>query len=144
MASDKIVCVSMGADPLTSGHIDLITHAAVYGEVIVILNSDEWLIRKKGYCFMPWQQRAKILLALKNVVQVISVKDSDNTVCEALKCINPDYFANGGDRTIADPAENKVCKNLEIEQLFNIGGIKTASSSELVKAAAEKIYANKR
>ena len=139
MAENKTVCVSGGFDPIQTGHIDLINSAAIYGNVIVILNSDDWLIRKKGYCFMPFFQRAKILLALKNVAQVTSVDDRDNTICEALKRVNPDYFANGGDRVIADISESIACKELGIEQLFGIGGKKTASSSELVKAAVQYV-----
>ena len=139
MAGNKIVCVSMGADPLTGGHIDLICSAQSYGKVWVILNSDEWLIRKKGYCFMPWRQRAKILISLKHVSHVIAVHDSDGTVCEALHRIKPHFFANGGDRITANPAEDAVCKELGIQQLFGIGGSKTASSSEMVKKAAQYV-----
>ncbi len=140
---NNIVCISGGFDPLTTGHVSLINKAASFGDLIVIINSDEWLIRKKGYCFMPLEQRMHILWSLKNVTEVVLVDDSDGTVCKALRRIDPHYFANGGDRTSANPAEDAVCKELGIEQLFGIGGGKTASSSELVKAAAEKIYANK-
>lgn len=130
----KVICISGGLDPIHGGHIDLIEHAAIYGDVLVILNSDAWLMRKKGYIFMPWHARAKILRALRNVRGVVEVNDDDGTVCEALKCIKPDYFANGGDRTADNTPELKLCEELGITPLFNIGGKKTASSSELVNA----------
>jgi D-beta-D-heptose 7-phosphate kinase/D-beta-D-heptose 1-phosphate adenosyltransferase len=135
----RIVCCSGGFDPLTSGHIDYIEDAANYGRVIVILNSDEWLIRKKGYLFMPWPQRAKILCALRAVYGVISVDDSDGSVSSALRHSGASYFANGGDRTADNTLELDVCRELGITPLFNIGGGKTASSSELVRAACRQM-----
>ena len=94
------------------GHVDMIQAAAKYGRVAVILNSDDWLMRKKGYVFMDWSSRAKILLAIKGVQEVTSVDDEDGTVCEALKRIKPRYFANGGDRTAFNTPELKVCEEL--------------------------------
>lgn len=128
------VAISGGFDILHGGHLDLIEDAATYGDVVVILNSDEWLKRKKGYALLNWTTRARILLALKKVYSVVGVDDSDGTVCEALKRIKPDYFANGGDRFPDNTPELKVCLDLGIKPLFNIGGEKTASSSELINA----------
>jgi len=129
------VAVSGGFDPLHKGHVRLIRAAATYGDVIVILNSDEWLQRKKAYKFMDWDSRAEIINSIKGVVLVISVDDTDGTVCEALKRIKPDYFANGGDRFPDNTPELKVCLDLGIKPLFNVGGEKVASSSELVAHA---------
>ena len=61
-----------------------------------------------------------------------SVDDSDNTVCEALKRIKPDYFANGGDRILSNTPEMKLCHELGIQMLWNVGGGKEQSSSSLV------------
>lgn len=130
----KLVAISGGFDPVHCGHIDLISAAAKYGNVIVILNSDDWLLRKKGYKFMSWGQRAKILTAMADVSSVSPVDDSDGTVCDALRRIKPDYFANGGDRTWQNTPELALCMELGIKPLFNIGGNKTQSSSELVDA----------
>lgn len=132
----RTICVSGGMDPTAIGHIRLITDAAKYGDVIVILNSDEWLIRKKGYKFMPWEQRAEILMAIKGVTEVIRVDDSDGTVCEALRRIVPNYFGNGGDRKENNTPEGDVCTELGITMVCNVGGEdKVSSSSELVKNA---------
>lgn len=130
----KIVAVSGGCDPCHSGHIRMILEAATYGDVVVILNSDDWLMRKKGYKFMSWEERAEILMAIKGVTNVVTVDDSDGTVCEALRRIRPDYFANGGDRKVGNTPEGDVCAELGIEMLWNIGGGKTQSSSWLIDA----------
>jgi cytidyltransferase-like protein len=128
------VAISGGFDFLHEGHVRLIHDAALYGEVIVILNTDEWLIRKKGYKVMPWLSRAYILRAITGVTQVVMAEDDDGTVCKTLADIRPDYFANGGDRTSENTPELKLCRELGIKPLFNIGGEKIASSSELVNA----------
>jgi len=127
-----MILVSGGFDPLHTGHLDYLIAASVYGNVVVALNSDEWLLRKKGYVFMPWDDRRRIVNDIRHVHKVISVDDSDNTVCEALRSIKPFYFANGGDRENPDPEEHKVCKELDITEIFGIGGKKVCSSSKLV------------
>jgi cytidyltransferase-like protein len=129
-----IVCVSGGMDPLHEGHVRLIHDAATHGDVIVILNSDEWLMRKKGYVFMPWLSRAYILRSIKGVKDVVPVDDADGTVCEALYRIRPDFFANGGDRVADNTPELRLCTDLGIKAIFNVGGQKIASSSEIVDA----------
>ena len=129
------VVVSGGFDPVHIGHVRLILAAAEYGDVIVVANSDSWLYRKKGFVFMTWDQRKEILEALKGVVKVEWVDDTDETVCEALRRIKPTYFANGGDRKGDNVPEVAVCKELGIEMIWNVGGGKIESSSELVNRA---------
>jgi cytidyltransferase-like protein len=131
----KKVCISGGADPIHDGHLDMIEDASQYGDVIVILNSDDWLIRKKGFCFFNWQTRARLLASIRGVAGIIAVDDSDGTVCEALERLKPDYFANGGDRGIFNTPEVELCARLGIEMLWNIGGGKVNSSSEIAKRA---------
>jgi len=126
------IAVSGGFDPIHKGHIQMIREASEYGNVIVILNSDEWLIRKKGYKFMSFEERAYIAGSIKGVTMVTTVDDSDNTVCSALRRFKPDYFANGGDRYDTNTPEMSVCEELGIEMLWNIGGGKIQSSSDLV------------
>ena len=128
------VMVSGGFDPVHAGHIRMIRDAANFGDVVVVANSDDWLFRKKGFVFMSFEQRAEILNAIKGVILVDSVDDSDGTVCEAIRRHKPTYFANGGDRGRTNTPEVSVCNELKIKLLWGVGGdIKLASSSDLVK-----------
>jgi D-beta-D-heptose 7-phosphate kinase/D-beta-D-heptose 1-phosphate adenosyltransferase len=110
----------------------MILAAGEYGDVIVVANSDSWLFRKKGFVFMPWDQRKEILEALKGVVRVEWVDDRDETVCEALRRLKPTYFANGGDRKSNNVPEVATCEEMGIEMIWNVGGDKIESSSGLV------------
>ena len=140
-ASDRpIVLCSGGFDPPHTGHCHYLLGAIFHGKIIIALNSDEWLIRKKGYRLMPYRDRANVMLEFKNVADVVPVDDHDGTVCTALRAILPDFFANGGDRDdrqkcAAFMAEHSVCKELGIKELFGVGGTtKIQSSSKLVEA----------
>ena len=128
----KLIAVSGGFDPIHKGHIRMIREAAKLGDVVVILNSDSWLENKKGYKFMNFEERSYIAGSIKGVVLTTGVNDSDGTVCEALRRIRPDAFANGGDRYEKNTPEMSVCEELGIEMLWNIGGEKEQSSSTLV------------
>tara|TARA_R100000030_G_scaffold64292_1_gene48919 strand:- start:89 stop:568 length:480 start_codon:yes stop_codon:yes gene_type:complete len=132
------VVVSGGFDPLHAGHVRMIVDAARHGNVIVVANSDAWLKRKKGYVFMPFEERKQILESIKGVLKVEAVDDSDDTVCEALDRIRPTYFANGGDRSAINTPEIALCNELKIGLLWNVGGDKIQSSSDLVKAAKRR------
>ncbi len=139
------IMVSGGFDPVHAGHIRMIRAAAKYGDVIVIANSDTWLHEKKGFVFMDFEQRAEILNSIKGVVLVDSVDDSDGTVCEAIRRLKPDFFANGGDRGKHNTPEQNVCDELGIEMLWSIGGDeKVAASSELVKSVVDVLGSGRR
>ena len=102
-------------------------------------------MQKKGYVFMPFEERKEILMGIRGVSEVTSVDDSDNTVCEALIRINPNVFANGGDRKEGNIPEAQVCNDLNIEMIYNVGGGKVQSSSKLVhgmKSHAENEWEN--
>jgi D-beta-D-heptose 7-phosphate kinase/D-beta-D-heptose 1-phosphate adenosyltransferase len=130
----KTIMVSGGFDPVHIGHIRMILEASKHGDVIVVANSDDWLFRKKGFTFMEFDQRAEILAAVKGVIKVSGVDDSDGTVCEAIMRLKPDYFANGGDRKKHNTPEQSVCDELGVEMLWGIGGNNKAnSSSDLVE-----------
>ena len=129
------ILVSGGFDPPHIGHIRMILEASTYGHVIVVANSDAWLMRKKGYIFMPWVERSEILAAFRGVTCVEHVDDTDGTVCEAIRRLKPTYFANGGDRKTDNTPEMDVCKELGVKLLWNIGGGKIQSSSDLVEAS---------
>ena len=135
----KQVVVSGGFDPIHVGHIRMILEASQNGDVIVVVNSDKWLERKKGYIFMPWEERVEIIRSIRGVVDVVGADDTDNTVCEAIYRLHIagrcDIFANGGDRLISNTPEKKLCEQLGIEMLWGVGGDKIRSSSNLVDNA---------
>tara|TARA_B100000287_G_scaffold388996_1_gene398698 strand:- start:184 stop:621 length:438 start_codon:yes stop_codon:yes gene_type:complete len=137
--SDPVtVAVSGGFDPIHKGHVRMIRAASAFGSVVVIANSDEWLMRKKGYIFMPFEERAEILGSIKGVIAVYEARDDDNTVCESLKELKPNMFANGGDRKGDNVPEVALCEELGIQMLWNVGGEKIQSSSWLVEKSKEK------
>ena len=129
----KLVAVSGGFDPVHIGHVRMINSASKHGDVIVICNSDAWLRRKKGYIFMSFDERAEILKAFKHVKDVVEAKDDDGTVCETLAELQPDIFANGGDRFNDNTPETQTCKKYAIELIWGVGGGKIQSSSDLVE-----------
>jgi D-beta-D-heptose 7-phosphate kinase/D-beta-D-heptose 1-phosphate adenosyltransferase len=130
-----IVCVSGGFDPLHGGHLEMFRDAAKFGPLTVILNSDAWLLRKKGFLFLSWTERAAIIGDLRQVAEVVAVDDSDDTVCEALRRVKPRYFANGGDRKNDNTPEVSLCETLGVELLWNIGGGKANSSTDIARRA---------
>ena len=129
----KTVAISGGFDPIHIGHIRLIKEASKLGELVVILNNDNFLWEKKGYVFMPLQQRKEILENIKGVSKVVVAIDNDKTVCKTLGFLKPDIFANGGD--VEEVLEAKVCRELGIKIMLDVGGEKIQSSSELVEDA---------
>ncbi len=138
--NEKIVVVSMGADPLHIGHLNHITDAKKLGDrLIVILNNDNWLKNKKGYVFMPENERAQIIMAVRGVDGVILTKhkvgDEDRSVSRELKIIKPDIFAKGGDRNSSNipESEKRVCEKFSIKIVNGVGGGKVQSSSWLIK-----------
>jgi len=131
----RTIMVSGGMDPIHVGHLRMIQAAAKLGRVVVALNSDDWLMRKKGYIFMTWEERAEILRGIKGVHEVVAVDDSDGTVCEALRRVQPKMFGNGGDRKVHNTPEQDVCKEFAIDLVWGLGGGKVQSSSELVETA---------
>lgn len=132
------VAVSGGFDPLHIGHVKYIEEAKKLGDyLIVILNSDDWLLRKKGYFFMPADERIYILKALKAVDEVFLLDSERNDVGEALRFLKPDIFAKGGDRCPSEfpIPEVEICKNLNIQIIYKVGGDKIQASSTLARNA---------
>lgn len=130
-----VVMVSGGFDPLHEGHVALLQAAARMGRVVVALNSDAWLARKKGKPFMKWDARAALLRECRSVSLVLKVNDLDGTICEALRTMRPHIFANGGDRVAPNAKEHALCQELGITEYFNVGGYKIQSSSDLIRGA---------
>jgi len=134
----KMIMVSGGFDPPHIGHIRMFKEASKWGKVIVALNSDEWLMRKKGYVFMTFKERLEIISEFASVEYVMAFNDKDDTACDAIICMKPDAFANGGDRKKENTPEMDVCDELGIQMLWGIGGQdKPQSSSWLVNKFLE-------
>lgn len=137
----RIVAVSGGFDPVHIGHVRMFEAAKKLGDkLVVILNNDNWLKKKKGYCFMHEKERQEIIEAFSVVDQVVISKHAKNSqdmsVCAELKKIKPDIFANGGDRKLDNIPEVAVCKKINCQLVFNVGrGGKVQSSSWLIKKA---------
>lgn len=117
------ILVSGAFDPLHIGHILLLKEAAEYGKVTVALNSDEWIIRKKGYIFMPFDLREDLLTTVPYVSEVIGFDDLDGTVCSALENVSPDFFGNGGNRSSQNTPKKEIelCEKLGIMPIWNLG-----------------------
>lgn len=129
-----VVCVSGGYDPVHVGHLDNLKAAYALGDkLVVILNTDEFLLKKKGYVFMTFEERKEILENFWCVDRVIKCIDEDMSVCKTLEMLKPDIFAKGGDRTADNIPEVEVCQRLGIKMMFDVGGGKTQSSSRLVE-----------
>lgn len=145
------VAVSGGFDPVHVGHIELFRDAQKLGDkLIVILNNDNWLQKKKDFVFMNEGERKAILEAIRYVDRVIvsshPSNPADMSICAELEKLKPDIFANGGDRDKKDAAnkasslnpEQDLCQKLGIKMVFNVGRRgKIQSSSELVRKVKE-------
>jgi D-beta-D-heptose 7-phosphate kinase/D-beta-D-heptose 1-phosphate adenosyltransferase len=141
--SDMCVYVTSGGfDPIHVGHLRCIQETAKLAEglrdrvgvVVVIVNGDGFLQRKKGFTFMPHEERMEIIAGIEGVDFVVGWDDGTQFVTGALEKLKPDYFTKGGDRTSAENVpEFGLCEEIGCKVLFNIGGGKVQSSSELVK-----------
>jgi cytidyltransferase-like protein len=137
----KVVLVTGGFDPLHSGHIAYFKAAKELGDHLVVgLNSDDWLTRKKGRPFMPFEERAAIIKELAVVDEVIGFNDDDNSSCAAIIQVLTTkgsnwgvVFANGGDRTnTTTPEYASYGDRSDVEFAFGIGGENKANSSSWI------------
>jgi cytidyltransferase-like protein len=131
-----IIVISGGFDPIHSGHIKLIKAARALGDQLIVgINSDEWLARKKGRAFMPWTERLAVLNNLQQVDEVYTFDDEDGTASHLLQQVKAHYpadrivFANGGDRTRDNIPEMSVDG---VEFVFGVGGEDKANSSSWI------------
>ncbi|MDD4877227.1 MAG: adenylyltransferase/cytidyltransferase family protein [Dehalococcoidales bacterium] len=141
-AKKVVVATGGGFDPLHKGHIRLLKEAKKLGDVLVVmLNSDEQLIKKKGATFYPSEkERKEIIESIKYVDKVIIDPGKDATCEEAMKLIKPNILAKGGDRKPGNmpEVELSVCKKLGCQIVYNVGGGKVQSSSWLLKRIKEE------
>jgi len=134
-----IYLTSGGFDPMHVGHMRCILATTDMadddgGFVIVIVNGDGFLQRKKGGAFMPEAERAEIMSGIRGVDAVLIWDDGSQTVIEAIREIRPTYFTKGGDRTSAENIpEWDVCEEVGCKILLGMGGGKVQSSSWLLR-----------
>ena len=137
----KVILVTGGFDPLHSGHIAYFNAASTLGDKLVVgLNSDDWLSRKKGQQFMPFDERATIVKSLSVVDEVISFDDADDTACGAIFKVLSTHgsdatvvFANGGDRQQGNTPEMETYNDFKnVEFVFGIGGKDKKNSSSWI------------
>ena len=133
---EKIVLVTGGFDPLHSGHLTYLREAKKLGDKLIVgINSDDWLIRKKGKNFLPEQERHEILSSIRYVDGCILFNDNDDTAIEAIKNVKMLFpfaqiiFANGGDRT-KDNIPEMVFDDVIF--LFGVGGKDKKNSSSWI------------
>ena len=134
----NVVLVTGGFDPLHKGHIEYFMEAKKLGDKLIVgLNSDHWLTRKKGKPFMSLENRASIIQNLSMVNEVVMYNDEDDTSCHAIEQVLHSYdnviFANGGDRILSNIPEYERYGNAKrVKFVCNVGGDKTESSSWLL------------
>ena len=134
----KIVLVTGGFDPIHSGHIAYFKAAKALGDILVVgVNSDSWLTRKKGAPFMPYSERAEIVRNIVGVNFVINFNDNDGSAKNAIQLVRQSYpqdtiiFANGGDRTDQNIPEMNIIDN-NLQFVFGVGGFNKANSSSWI------------
>lgn len=132
----KIVLCTGGYDPVHSGHIAYLKAARTLGDMLIVgLNSDEWLARKKGRAFMPWVERNVIVSNLDPVDATIIFDDTDGSAIDAIRKVKELYpsdhiiFANGGDRTQSNIPEMVFD---DVEFVFGVGGEDKKNSSSWI------------
>lgn len=133
----NIVVVSGGFDPIHSGHIAYFKAAKALGdELIVGINSDEWLIRKKGKAFMTMHERQAVVQSIRYVDYAIQFNDDDDSAILLLKLVKQTWpndkiiFANGGDR---NESNNREISVEDVKFVYGVGGsMKLNSSSKIL------------
>ena len=131
--------VSGGFDPIHEGHIEMIKSSAQSSDgVIVLINSDDWLCRKKGKNFHSIKTRKAILENIKGVIDVLEFDDTDNSASDGIRKVRAKYpneelvFANGGDRGKDNIPEIPTCEECNVKLEFAVGGDNKANSSSWI------------
>lgn len=137
MKKEVVVAVSGGFDPVHVGHLALFRAAREYGDkLVVILNNDNWLMKKKGHVFMPEGERVEILRAFSLVDDVVLTEHPEDAdyrhVGFTLRTVKPDVFVNGGDKGITNEFEIAACEEVGCRMVGGVGGGKVQSSSWLL------------
>jgi cytidyltransferase-like protein len=134
----KIVLITGGFDPLHSGHIKYFEEAKKLGDQLIVgLNSDNWLTRKKGRPFMKWDDRLAVVRNIRGVDWTVEFDDTDGTAKDAIRKVRLNYpndtiiFANGGDRTSENIPEMDI-KDDNLIFKFGVGGENKMNSSSWI------------
>jgi len=131
---NRVIVVSLYANPLHSGHLNMIRAARTLGDyLVVIVNSDKQVELKGSTKFMDEQERLYVVASLKDVDNVLLSQDEGRSVSKDLEFLQPHVFANGGDVTGPNCSESDICKKLNIKTVFGAGGEKSQGSSDLKK-----------
>ena len=144
-----VVAVSGGFDPIHVGHVRMFEQARKLGnKLVVILNNDHWLRKKKQHIFMPDYERKELIESMGVVDEVVLTThgpdSTDMSVCETLRVVRPHVFANGGDRHAHNIPEVTVCEEIGAKMVFNVGeGGKVQSSSWLLADYVKKVSGEK-
>ena len=136
----RVGIISGYFNPIHTGHLDYIEGAKERCDLLyVIVNSDQQVNIKGSKQFMDEGSRLRIVRALSCVQRAMVSIDDDSTVCRSIKSIHKQYsddpfvsdiyFMNGGDRSQGTVPEAEVCEELDIKMIYNVGGLKTESSS---------------
>lgn len=135
----KYYIVSGGFDPIHEGHIEMIKDAKAKSDgVIVLVNSDAWLCRKKGKNFMNFKTRMTILENIKGVIEAFGFDDNDGSASDGIRKARSKYpddeliFANGGDRTKYNIPETAAAQECNVALEFGVGGSNKANSSSWI------------
>jgi len=130
----KVIALCGGFNPARKSQIAMILDAAKIGEVIIILNSDDWCIKHSwnGQLFSSYENREAILREIPGVTDVIPADDNDGTVCSTLRQLKPDYFGNGGTRDVSNTPEVQLCKEMGIGTIWYLGN---SAGNELMETA---------
>ena len=138
MFFEKVSLVTGGFDPIHSGHISYFKRAKDLSNYLVVgINTEEWLTRKKGQYFQSWKERAEIIRHLDMVDAVISWNDEDDSACGAIaKCLEiaqTVVFANGGDRGKSNTPEiDKYDNHPNVQFAWGVGGDDKMNSSSWI------------
>ena len=132
-----VVATSGGFDPIHPGHVTCIVESAALGDtLVVIVNGDDFLARKKGKPFQDIDTRAAIVSAIRGVDYVVKFEiENDPTVAVALRAVRPDIFTKGGDRVKGQSlpqSEEAACRELGIRIVDGVGLRKAWSSSDFL------------
>lgn len=150
MKKNKVI-LSGGFSPCHSGHVKMIQNASFYGDVIILLNSDEWVKNKRGHHFIDFEDRKSVLLQFKGIEDVLSFEDDEyGSALNGLKKVRELYnkaeyklfFGNGGDKNenSTPMIEQKYCEENDIELIWGLGGDKTQSSSWILNRYRDHLF----